>query len=239
MPPTGPRVAIHQPAYAPYGGFFAKVAASDMLVVLDTVLYSRSGFQSRNRIRMAHGIQWLTVPVHARGRPTLSELEIDQERNWAAVHWRTLQGVYGNKQVRALEWLPDLKGLRFTDVAIASLERLLDVLGLSRIQVVRASEIGSQLGSDEPPDDRLIRLLREVGASAYVAGPGGREYMDRATWQRAAIPVQFCRWTPTPYAQPPHADFVPNLSVIDMIGRVGPERTADMVCGGSTLEDWE
>ena len=59
----GPRVTIHQPLYLPYGGFFAKVQASDILIVLDTVLYSRSGFQSRNRIRTPRGIQWLSIPV--------------------------------------------------------------------------------------------------------------------------------------------------------------------------------
>jgi hypothetical protein len=77
-----------------------------------------------------------------------------------------------------------------------------------------------------------------VDAGCYVAGQGGREYMDPETWRQAGIPVELCRWTPTPYRQPPHDDFVGNLSVVDMIGRVGPERTAEMIVGGTVLEAW-
>ena len=59
-------VAIHQPHYLPWLGYLAKWAAADVFVFLDTVQYSKNGWQNRNRIKTATGPQWLTVPVHAK-----------------------------------------------------------------------------------------------------------------------------------------------------------------------------
>ena len=59
-------VAIHQPHYLPWLGYLAKWAAADVFVFLDTVQYTKNGWQNRNRIKTATGPQWLTVPVHAK-----------------------------------------------------------------------------------------------------------------------------------------------------------------------------
>ena len=57
------KLAVHQPHYAPWLGYFAKWAASDLFVFLDTVQYVKNGWQNRNRIKTREGPRWLTVPV--------------------------------------------------------------------------------------------------------------------------------------------------------------------------------
>jgi len=56
-------VAIHQPQYLPYLGFFHKLLHCDVFVALDNVQFLRRGFQNRNKIKTKQGWQWLTVPV--------------------------------------------------------------------------------------------------------------------------------------------------------------------------------
>ena len=56
-------VAIHQPQYLPWLGYFGKMLQADIFCYLDTVQYKKNEWQNRNRIKTAQGWQWLTVPV--------------------------------------------------------------------------------------------------------------------------------------------------------------------------------
>ncbi|MCK7503766.1 MAG: WbqC family protein [Desulfobacterales bacterium] len=56
-------VAIHQPQYLPWLGYFDKMLKADVFCYLDTVQYKKNEWQNRNRIKTAQGWQWLTVPV--------------------------------------------------------------------------------------------------------------------------------------------------------------------------------
>lgn len=155
------RVSIHQPAYLPYGGFFAKMLSSDVHVVLDTVLYSRGSFQTRNRIRTAQGEAWLTVPVHGKKMPTLDSLMVDNHANWSARHWRTVLTTYGKTRAAELDWIRELKQERFVDVAGTCLERFSALLGID-IPVVRASDLRPDT-ADQDADQRLIDLVTTSG----------------------------------------------------------------------------
>ena len=72
------RVAIHQPHYLPWLGYFAKWAAADRFIFLDTVQYEKNGWQNRNRVKTPDGPRWLTVPVHARLGTPIREVTIDR-----------------------------------------------------------------------------------------------------------------------------------------------------------------
>ena len=56
-------VAIHQPQYMPWLGYFHKMDKADIFIHLDTVQFRRNEFQNRNRIKAVNGWHWLTVPV--------------------------------------------------------------------------------------------------------------------------------------------------------------------------------
>ena len=55
-------IAIRQPGYIPYIGFFKKIESADTFVFLDDVQYSRTDWDNRNKIRPPGGSMWLTVP---------------------------------------------------------------------------------------------------------------------------------------------------------------------------------
>ena len=56
-------VAAHQPHYLPWLGYLDKVATADLFVVMDDLQYEAQNFQNRNRMKLNHGPQWLTVPL--------------------------------------------------------------------------------------------------------------------------------------------------------------------------------
>jgi hypothetical protein len=87
-----------------------------------------------------------------------------------------------------------------------------------RTETILASSLG---GIPEGPDARLIALCRRFGADHYLAGAGGRDYMDLAAWRRAGITVTFQEFRGPEYAQC-HPGFEPNLSAVDYLVHCGP-----------------
>src|SRR5207253_9418175 len=62
------KVAISQPTYLPWLGYFDLIDQVGAFVLLDTVQFEKQSWQQRNRIKTPMGLQWLTVPVSFRGR---------------------------------------------------------------------------------------------------------------------------------------------------------------------------
>ena len=79
-------IAIRQPGYMPYIGFFKKIESVDAFVFLDDVQYSRTDWDNRNKIRTPESSMWLTVPILNKSGKLLNEVEIDYSKNWVSKH---------------------------------------------------------------------------------------------------------------------------------------------------------
>ena len=75
-------VAVHQPQYLPWLGYFDKIDRADVFVLLDTVQYKKNEWQNRNRIKTAAGPQWLTVPVTYRFPQRIGEVAVNNRERW-------------------------------------------------------------------------------------------------------------------------------------------------------------
>ncbi|PYN14894.1 MAG: hypothetical protein DME05_13725, partial [Candidatus Rokuibacteriota bacterium] len=88
------KIAIHQPHYLPWLGYFAKWAAADLFVFLDTVQFEKNGWQNRNRIKTRDGARWLTVPVRASLGTPIKDVTIDERQPWPGRHLRMIEHAY-------------------------------------------------------------------------------------------------------------------------------------------------
>jgi hypothetical protein len=61
------RIAVLQPGYIPWLGFFDQMARSDTFIIYDDIQFDKHGWRNRNRIKTAQGVKWLTVPVLVKG----------------------------------------------------------------------------------------------------------------------------------------------------------------------------
>ena len=75
-------VAVHQPQYLPWLGYFDKIDRADVFVLLDTVQFKKNEWQNRNRIKTAAGPQWLTVPVTYRFPQRIAEVGVNNRERW-------------------------------------------------------------------------------------------------------------------------------------------------------------
>ena len=87
------RIAIHQPDYLPWCGFFYKMARVDLFVILDDCGFSQRRATHRVQIRRPDSVRWLTVPVGKTAVPII-ELVPDPKQKWQADHWNALHGAY-------------------------------------------------------------------------------------------------------------------------------------------------
>ena len=230
------KLAIHQPHYLPWLGYFAKWAAADLFVFLDTVQYEKNGWQNRNRIKTREGPRWLTVPVRAKLGMPIRDVLVDSSQPWRARHFGALETAYGGAPCWAqhrdeLSALYGREWERLAPVAVASAEWLGRKLGI-KAPTRLASEI--EIADGNPPDAtaRLVGLCRAAGADTYLAGRDGALYMDIAQFAAAGIAVEIQQYEPPVYAQE-HGEFVPSLSAVDLLLMHGDEALG-ILCGGST-----
>jgi hypothetical protein len=214
-----PIVAVHQPNYLPWLGWFAKAAQADVFVLLDDVQFEKGGYTNRVEVKTAQGRALLTVPVEAGGAvaPRIDGLRIAKDGRWAARHAKTLAQSYG----RAPGW-PSLgpkieEVLASGETRLAALNErllrlLLDALDV-RTRVVRASELRT---SPARASDGLVEICRALGAATYLSGAGGRKYNDPAAFAAAGIDLAYSAFAHPTYAQP-HGAFEPGLSAVDLL----------------------
>ncbi len=202
------RVAIHQPGYLPWVGFFSKVYQADVLVLLDTVEYSHGGYT--NRVSLPD--LWLTVPCRASSDSLISEVRIVPGR-WTRKHKATLLQRYGEIARPVVNNLGLSEDLTTHNTLL--IHTLLGQLGLQR-RVVLASEI--EIDTPESPSVRLLYLVQAVGGKTYLSGLGARKYLDTSPFLQAGIDVVA--------VVPPEAS---SHSILHEIGTRGVAATSDLL----------
>ena len=226
-------VAAHQPAFLPWLGYLDKLAKADLFVVMDDLQYEHGNFQNRNRLKLASGAHWTSVPVHG-SRGSLLDKRIDNtgfggRHHWQHRIWRSLAVHYGRAAgfaqhapaleaiftARRWEWLLDL------DLELLELARAW--LGITG-PIVRAST----LGLTGQKTARIVSMCERVGAKVYLSGSGGSTtYLDTAALAAAGISVAWQRFTHPVYPQRyPEVGFVSHLGFLDLVLNCGAESAA-------------
>ena len=218
----------HQPNYLPYPGFFHKIAQADLFVIVDNVQFVKRGpfgWMHRNRIRTPDGWMWLTVPVITKGRFTqkILDVELDPDAPWARKHWRSLEWSYRGAphfaayadRFRAVYERP---WKRLAGLNEAVIREMMGAFGIG-VPVERAGARGVEGKST----GYVVNLCRAFGATVYLSGVHGRDYLDPAPFAEAGIELRFQEFAPPVYAQCQPGGFVPGLSAIDLLFNCGPE----------------
>lgn len=215
-------VAIHQPNFMPWLGFFHKMSCADVFILLDTVPFTKNSYQNRVRIKTARGEQWLTVPVLTKGRfgQLTNEVEINAATGWQRTHLATLHTNYGRAThlIEIMAWLAPL--YEDTPPLLATFCRGIIEAIHQRLGLHAELVLASSLGCSGAGSELLLRLVQAVGGDLYLSGPSGRSYLDIALFEEAGVAVQFHDFHHPSYPQL-FGDFVSGLSIIDLFMNVG------------------
>ena len=230
------RVAIMQPTYLPWSGYFGLMQSVDIFVLLDSVQFARRSWQQRNQIKTANGVQWLSVPVQSKGKrdQLIREVELDKSTVFADKHRRSIELSYAKSpyfRQYADNLLPllDNSSPLLADMTISLILQLKAQLGIQTC-VLRASE----LDGSGAKADLLASLCKQIGATAYVSPPGSKGYLDESgAFERIGVSVQYYEFKHPEYPQP-FGEFVPFMSIIDMLFNCG-ERSSALIQDASEV----
>jgi len=219
------KVAIAQPTYLPWLGYFDLLDQVDTFVLLDTVQFEKQSWQQRNRIKTPTGLQWLTVPVVFRGRlgQHILDVEIREPDFWRdhlrAIELNYRRAPFFDKYYPSLNELmrSTSSGLRLADLTVGLLRWLAKMLGIAT-PVVRSSEL--------TVSGKRTQLLAEVcsllGASTYISPLGSADYLlnELPILTERGVDVVFQHYEHPAYRQlfPP---FEAHASVLDVLFNEG------------------
>jgi hypothetical protein len=214
------RVAVHQPNYAPWCGYFAKMFASDAFVFLDDAQLPQ-GRSYVSRVKVARGQdadQWLTVPVRKGAKP-IREVEFADEP-WTEKHRRTLQHEYAKTPhlaavLELVDPLYDAPGTSLADFNMRLVVAVAQHLGYEG-EFHRSSEQHADLAADE----RIAQLVSAVGGDVYVSGAGGENYQSEAVYGERGIELEVREYEPVPYERSGWG-WVGGLSILDALCHLG------------------
>ena len=187
------RIAIMQPYFFPYAGYYRLFAAADVFVVLDCVQFPRRGWVHRNRLSNANGeSQWLTLPLVKSDRDATRICDLRFTDNAIRLM---------EEQMRRLPCLnnlennePQLANILFdfdvspTQYLVRSLEWVTERLGLNRPIVMSSSfEIPAKFKAQ----DRIIEIAKRMNAKHYINAPGGTDLYEAAAFEAVGLSLGF------------------------------------------------
>ena len=220
-------VVILQPSYIPWRGYFGQIRKADLFIFYDDVQYDKHGWRNRNQIKTAQGKQWLTIPVHSKGVTEgipIKDVRIDWSKPWGKNHLKALTFAY-NKSPHFKDYLPMLESFYhrrdecLADFTIETTILISRELGITSTRFLRSSELP---GIHGVKTDRLIQILKQVGAEHYISGPSARDYIEKEKFDEAGITLEYMEYNYPEYPQlyPP---FEPYVSILDLLFMTGKD----------------
>ncbi len=225
-------VAIMQPTYLPWAGYFNLISSVRTFVFLDDVQFSKSSWQSRNRIIMNGEVSWLSVPIsHSRGQ-LINEVRVRREAAWPEKHVKSLEQAYSRApyftDISCI--IESLRGSRATilaDVNVALIELISQRLGFE-CRFLRSSGYPRCQGRSES----LLQLIKEQSARSYLSPEGAREYLQAdGLLPCEEVEVYFQNYEPTVYPQRGSPGWISHLSILDVVANIGWESAKEYVRG--------
>lgn len=219
-------VAIHQPNYVPWLGYFSKIAKADIFVFLDDVQFTKGGYTNRVKILSPAGPRWITVPVSVHLGDLICEVEISRD-DWVRSHMSLLRGCY-RQAPRFNEVWGELQEIYSgaTQKIISELNTYLLRRLCARIGLEKEFHLSSSFDVRGKGDERLVALMQRVApGGTYLSGKGGAKYQEPRKFLEAGFGFRYVEFEHPIYDQGGEK-FQEGLSVLDAVFHTGFEGAA-------------
>ena len=226
-------VAIMQPTYLPWIGYFDLIDQSDIFVFLDSVQFDKRSWQQRNRIKSVNGELMLTVPVLSKGKrdQKLRDVQIDSSQKYSSKHLRTISNNYcKSKYFREYQTefsnLYSLEYKYLADLNITLIKWLTKKLGM-QVEFIRSSS----LEASGKKVLLLVNICKKLGAHHYLSPYGSKTYIEENNlFLKNDIKLSYQDFRHPKYRQL-WGEFIPYLSIIDLVFNEG-KRSLDIIREG-------
>lgn len=212
------KLAIMQPYFFPYIGYFQLMASVDVFVVYDNIKYTKKGWINRNRIQNRGVESLISLPLKKgsdyldiRQRELSDTFEREKLCNQIAGAYR--QAPFYRDVMPLIEQIVKQESNNLFDYLFQGLITLRDYFSLScELLVSSAIDADHTLKAQ----DRVLDLCRVLKAETYINPPGGIALYSQQDFNINGIALNFIQPRPWLYRHS-DADFIPWLSIIDVM----------------------
>lgn len=176
-------ISIHQPEHFPYLGFFQKMQACDVFVILDNVKFRKNYYQNRNRFinRSGHE-EWFTVPVEKNANSKLiNEVLVSQDPSWKKKVTKQIKFNLGHD----VEDVYNVSN-KIADINLESIKWCRE-----RLNITTPMILSSSLEAAGSKTDLILDICKKMGAVEYISGMSGKDYLDVEKFDDLGIKLTF------------------------------------------------
>lgn len=227
-------VAIHQPNFFPWLGYFNKIARADLFLIMDNAQFPKKGGTWLNRVRLIVNGQpaWVTMPVARayHGLRRIDQMQLDETAKWRAKLLKSIETNY-----RRAPFFSDVFPLLaelindptndLTKYNVSAITSLAKALRLETSKIV----LGSTLNVEGNATDLLISMVKVVGGTAYLCGHGAGGYQEDGKFSDQGLQLIYQNFEHPVYPQNGVGECIPGLSIVDALMNCGFEQTHALV----------
>lgn len=215
------KIAIMQPYFMPYIGYFQLINAVDKFVFYDDVNFIKKGWVNRNKILVNEKEYLFSVPLEKISQNNLinnSFVNIGEYNNWRLKFLKTLYWNYKRapNYKEAIALIEKILFSKFETISELSIYSIIEVskhLNLNTEFIISSQKYQNK---DMEKQERLIDICKQEKANHYINAIGGVELYDKEAFQEQGIELSFIESLPIEYKQF-NNEFVPGLSIIDVM----------------------
>lgn len=176
-------VSIHQPEHFPYLGFFQKMKESDLFIILDNVKFKKNNFQNRNRFLNKSGSEeWFTIPVEKKANSKLiKDVKTSEDFGWKKKLKKQLQMNFNLDS--------DLLDFIYDGDSLVSMNHRSIAHCRTKLKIKTDVVLSSDLNVGGSKTELLVNLCKEVGATTYLSGKGGLDYLDKDLFKNIKLEI--------------------------------------------------
>lgn len=225
------RIAIHQPHYFPWIGYFDKMAKSDSFVLLDEVQFEKGSPMNRNRVIDSNGsIKYITISVETENFLNIPyrSLQTKNNREWKTRQINALENYYKKARFKT-EAMGIIKSFFDNDYksvcewTINSIYLIKELLEIPT-HIIHQSQIEYDRSSKK--SDLILSICEALNVDTYLSGRGASvNYLNRNMYKENGIDILFQNFEHPSYIQCNSQVFISGVSIIDCLFNCGIEET--------------
>jgi len=222
------KLAIMQPYFLPYIGYWQLINAVDTYIIYDDVAYIKGGWINRNNFLINGEKKLYTIRLkEARSGRPINEIEIldNLVKFQKMLQINYSKAPYFNTVMNLIQEIASFDKTNLGAFLENSIKLISSYLGI-KTKLILSSSI--EKNNDLKGKDKVLHICELMGASEYYNAIGGMELYDKAEFTDSGINLMFIKTNLQPYRQY-NDEFVPGLSIVDIMMRSSVERICEML----------
>ncbi|QOG03800.1 WbqC family protein [Flavobacterium sp. MDT1-60] len=225
------KVAIMQPYFFPYIGYFQLINAVDTFVIYDDVNFIKKGWINRNNILVNKKQFLFSIDLKGASQNRLiNEIEIDENSHWKADLLKTIRFAYAKAPFfenvfPIIKNIVEHNEINVSKLIVYSLQKICNFLSIET-EILISSDLNKNKYLKS--QNKIIEICKKLDATTYINAIGGLTLYDEELFLKNNISLSFIKSNPVNYSQFKEV-FIPHLSIIDVMMFNSPERIKDFL----------